>query len=52
MVGFLCLLAIAAIAAKATAGRKKPRVSRYIERVFCTVLGRVGIGTAESAIEV
>jgi threonine/homoserine/homoserine lactone efflux protein len=50
-VGFVYLVVLAALAAKATLWLKRPRVAKYIERVSGSILAALGIGTAATAFE-
>jgi threonine/homoserine/homoserine lactone efflux protein len=45
------LVALAAVAAKATVWLKRPRVAGWIERISGGILAALGIGTAASALE-
>lgn len=51
VVGLLYLFLLAAIAARATAWLKRPRVTKYIERISGSILAALGIGTAATAFE-
>jgi len=51
LVGFVYLVGLAAIAAKATVWLRRPRVAKYIERVSGSILAALGIGTVATAFE-
>lgn len=51
VVSIIYLSLLAGLAARATVWLKKPRVTKYIERISGSILGALGIGTAASAFE-
>jgi len=51
VIGFLYLIGLATVAARATVWLKKPRVAKYIERISGSILSALGIGTAASALK-
>ncbi|MCU1404001.1 MAG: lysine transporter LysE [Glaciihabitans sp.] len=51
VVSILYLATLASLAAKATVWLRKPRVTKYIERISGSILAALGIGTAASAFE-